>query len=63
MWNMVRTSWGVGARGKADNPPRQKARERKDDDPLAPAKGLLVASGLAAAIWAVIGLLVWWAAG
>lgn len=63
MWNMVRTQWGVGARGKADDPPRHRTKERRDDDPLAPAKGLLVASGFAAAIWVVIGLLVWWAVG
>jgi hypothetical protein len=63
MWNMVQARWRVGARGRADDPPRHRTSERRDDDPLAPAKGLLVASGLAAAIWAVIGLLVWWVAG
>jgi hypothetical protein len=63
MWNMVQTQWGVGARGKTDDPPRRKTRERRDDDALAPARGMLVATGLAAAIWAGIGLLVWWVVG
>lgn len=63
MWNMVQTQCRVGARGKTDDPPRRKTTERREDDPLAPARGLLVASGLAAAIWAAIGLLVWWAVG
>lgn len=63
MWNMVQTQWGVGARSKADDPPRYKSRKRGENDALAPARGLMVASGLAAAIWAVIGLLVWWVVG
>jgi hypothetical protein len=62
MWNMVRTASRVRARGRADNPPRHKSRARSDDA-LAPAKGLLAAAGLAAGIWAVIGLIVWWLVG
>jgi hypothetical protein len=62
MWNMVQTPSRVRARDRADNPPRHKSNARSDD-PLAPAKGLLAAAGLAAGIWAVIGLMVWWLVG
>jgi hypothetical protein len=30
---------------------------------LAPVRGLVMATGLSAVLWAVIGLLVWWAVG
>ena len=59
MWNMVQTTPRVRARGRTDTPPRHRSRARSDDA-LAPAKGLLAAAGLAAGIWAVIGLMVWW---
>jgi hypothetical protein len=68
MANIVQTSAEVRGCGKTnslprDNNTRQLRDDRLRDDPLRPAKGLLSAAGFAAAIWAVIGLLVWWIAG
>ena len=62
MANMVQIPSGVRRCGRANDPPRDKTRHR-GDDALGAARGLLTATGLAAAIWAAIGLLVWWIVG
>ena len=35
-------------------------RHRKDDDALAPARGIMLGIVLGTALWLAIGLLVWW---
>ncbi|HST74734.1 MAG TPA: hypothetical protein VLJ20_05120 [Acetobacteraceae bacterium] len=62
MANMMQIPSGVRRCGKANDLPRGKTRHR-GDDALGAARGLLAATGLAAAIWAVIGLLAWWIVG
>ncbi len=62
MANMMQTLAGVRGCGKADHSPRDRAKQQRGDA-LRPAKGLLAAAGIAAAMWAAIGLLVWWAIG